>query len=146
VNHLPARRLWEIFATIGDTNQRTTVYQINPFYTGGLFQLRRTATDGLIAVQRVQIYGGLTAAFGVNLGALDQAVIARWGGNTAVGVGQLRQPKGIEQFAATFRRKLNLIPPFLIAEWNVSAVGDPGATATMEIWGMFIGPDTPAQS
>jgi hypothetical protein len=137
--------LWRIFAQVGDVNRRDPLVGANPYqipshYTGALFQLRRTETNPLITVQRVLIYGSLlNGAFpAVGLGIADQHVIARWAGNQGVGVGQLRQPKSIDGFVGSSRRKLNLIPPFLLVEWNTSAVGD--GNATMEVWGSFIGP------
>lgn len=154
MNHFPARMLWTILATVGDTNKRNPLiganpYQVQPCYTGALFQLRRISTDaGLITVNRVVIYGSLLSGGfpAVGVGIADQHVIARWAGGNLVGTGLLRQPKSVDNAAAPIRKKLNLIPPFLLVEWNVSAAGDPGTTATMEVWGTFIGPDTPAQS
>lgn len=144
----PPRLIWTIIANLADTNRRDPFagknpYALNPNYTAALFQLRRIETTGLITVQRVVIYGSLiTGSFpAAGSGAADQHAIARWGGNLATGIGQLRQAKSVDTTAAPIsRRRLHLVPVQILVEWNTSAAGDPGATATMEIWGSFIGP------
>lgn len=142
-------RIWQFIATVGDTNLRTpsigaNPYNVNAYYSRALFQLRVIAQPGgNIGVQRVVIYGSeRTDGFpAVGLGAADQHVVARWLGNQAVGFGQIRQGKGIDNFIGATRRRLTLIPPFLLLEWNVSAVGTPGDTRTLEVWATFLGPE-----
>lgn len=147
-NYFPPRMIWTITATVNDVDRRdpslgANPYLVSPYYTGGLFQLRHIATSGTITVLRVVIFGGLVGShFPLAVfGFLDQHVIARWTGNFAAGLGQIRQPKSVDSTVAPItRRKLNLIPPALLVQWSTSAVGDPGATATMEVWASCFGP------
>lgn len=148
-NHGTPRLIWAFTATVGEAaNKRTPTtgknpFNVNPYYTAALFQLRCTDISGLITVNRVLLYGSLTSnGFGApGLGFADQHVLVRWAGGVNLNQGQLRQPKLVDGTTVPItRRGVVELPPWLLLEWNTNAAGDPGATKSFELWAMFSGP------
>ena len=137
---LPPRLFWSLNISPNQSNRTGPVVTLDPFYSVALWHVRYVYEDLLLPVNvvRILLHGALaTSSFPAASNLND--VVWRVVGNRAVGTGLLRRPIGNIFGVGPPYLGVKPFPVFLRPAWSSSAVGDPAAVKTVEIWGTLIG-------